>query len=300
MVDFGRRCSVYQFDLSICVPTYNRADLIGRLLDSIPSNNRVEVVIHDDGSTDGTAAIVKGYVRLNNALVYEWKPNAGRASALREAILRARGRYVLLMDSDDYFVENGVDSVLEVIDRIDSFAAKGMNVQSAVFGVKLEKNGKETINLPPDGIVTNLLALRADLDVRKDLKELVEGRLLKECMYEVPPGIRRVPTSLLWTEVAEKTDCICVAKAVAVKEYLPGGMTDRIKSLKIQNAAPLYDLYDLISRSKRYCSVQHRFKAALLRQVYALHTGKPLAGSALQMALLPIALPLYFYQKRYR
>ena len=248
--------------ISICVPTYNRAIELKRLLNSIPERNQIEVVIFDDGSSDDTENIIGSYKSKLN-IRYYYQNNSGRAMALHNAIDVAVGEYIVLMDSDDYFEEGGVDLILEKLSAMpdrDAF----------LFGINILKNYRLIPNLPPN-VESNFIAIRADYAKKRDLKEVVRASILKQCNLKPEVGCRRVPTYLLWSCVAEKVSCLSFDKAVAVKEYLPGGMSDKILSLKSQNPEPLVQLNLRLSESKSYKSRKYRWRSRLLWARYAFH-----------------------------
>ena len=88
-------------DVSVVVPTYNRAHLLGPSLASLLAQEGValEIVLVDDGSTDDTVAVVE---RLDDARIRcVCRPHAGIASARNAGIADARAPYVAFHDSDD-------------------------------------------------------------------------------------------------------------------------------------------------------------------------------------------------------
>jgi glycosyltransferase involved in cell wall biosynthesis len=89
--------------VSVVIPTYNRAHLIERTIESAlgQSFRNVELVIVDDGSTDGTAALMAQKYGGDSRIRYFTKPNGGPASARNHGFGQARGDYVALLDSDD-------------------------------------------------------------------------------------------------------------------------------------------------------------------------------------------------------
>ncbi|WP_052732350.1 glycosyltransferase family 2 protein [Hymenobacter terrenus] len=91
---------------SIIVPTYNRADLIGLTLESIMAQEftNFELLVVDDGSRDNTAEVVGRY--QDPRLQYLPKENAERGAARNYGLARARGEYVLFLDSDDLLHTN--------------------------------------------------------------------------------------------------------------------------------------------------------------------------------------------------
>lgn len=88
---------------SVIVPCYNSKDFIRKSLDSIllQKFEDYEVVAIDDGSTDGTANILDEYaIKYSKFKVYHYS-NAGVSVSRRRGITKARGKYVLFLDSDD-------------------------------------------------------------------------------------------------------------------------------------------------------------------------------------------------------
>ena len=91
-----------EVELSVVVPTYNRAPLLDECLGALVEQEReepFEVVVVDDGSSDGSAAVLERYRRLL-PLRFEHKANGGQASALNRGTELARGRFCLYLDDD--------------------------------------------------------------------------------------------------------------------------------------------------------------------------------------------------------
>lgn len=103
---------------SVITPVYNRADCILRCLESVGRNVEnsmfdMEHIIVDDGSTDDTPNIVRKYEAEHHHVVFiQFPQNRGTNAARNAAIAIARGRYCIILDSDDYFI----DSALSLID----------------------------------------------------------------------------------------------------------------------------------------------------------------------------------------
>ena len=86
--------------VSVIVPTYNRADLIGLTLRSVLAQSvaPVEIIVVDDGSRDNTAEVVATF---GDAVRYVTQPNAGVAAARNHGARLAAGDYLAFTDSDD-------------------------------------------------------------------------------------------------------------------------------------------------------------------------------------------------------
>ncbi len=90
--------------VSSVIPTYNRAELVQRAIDSVLAQTCPvdEIVVVDDGSTDGTREALQA--RYGDRIVYHWQPNAGVSAARNAGLALARGRYIALLDSDDLWL----------------------------------------------------------------------------------------------------------------------------------------------------------------------------------------------------
>ena len=98
---------------SIIIPTHNRSAILRKCLDALAvqtfSSNGFEVFVCDDGSTDDTEEIIKGYSSPYK-LTYLRQNNQGPASARNRGIRKARGEYLLFLN-DDAIVEPGTLSI---------------------------------------------------------------------------------------------------------------------------------------------------------------------------------------------
>lgn len=89
--------------VSVVIPAYNGADYIGETIESIlaQSYRPLEVLVVDDGSTDGTAEVVR---RFGDPVRYVRQENAGTAAARNRAVAESRGEFIALLDQDDLWV----------------------------------------------------------------------------------------------------------------------------------------------------------------------------------------------------
>lgn len=95
---------------SIITPVYNRADCIARCLDSVIRNLRwgveLEHIVVDDGSCDDSPKIVRQYAdKYPHIKFIPFTQNRGTNAARNAAIAAATGDYCIILDSDDYFVD---------------------------------------------------------------------------------------------------------------------------------------------------------------------------------------------------
>lgn len=107
--------------VSVIVPTYNRAHLIGDTLESIfaQTYRDFEIIVVDDGSTDNTLDILTEY---KNKIRVFGLPHQGQAGsfARNKGIQEARGEYVAFLDSDDLWLPKKLEYQMAVVDAEDS------------------------------------------------------------------------------------------------------------------------------------------------------------------------------------
>jgi glycosyltransferase involved in cell wall biosynthesis len=87
--------------ISVIVPAYNRERYIRAALESIYAQDYrpIEVVVVDDGSTDGTASVVRSYPEVN----YIYQENQGPVVARNTGLARCTGELIAFLDADDYW-----------------------------------------------------------------------------------------------------------------------------------------------------------------------------------------------------
>lgn len=108
-------------ELSVIIPTYNRAGHLPATVNSVLDGARVdvEVIVVDDGSTDETSEVVRG---LGGPVRYIRRENAGPAAARNTGFAESRGRYVAFLDSDDLWMPGAPSRLVGLLDRHDRLA----------------------------------------------------------------------------------------------------------------------------------------------------------------------------------
>jgi glycosyltransferase involved in cell wall biosynthesis len=125
--------------VSIIMPTFNRADLIGESLDSVLSQSYLnwECIIVDDGSTDTTESVVEAYLKKDKRFRYFYKENGGAASAKNVAIEHSKGVYILPLDSDDLLDASLISKAVKVFEKNQDISL--VYSEAKLFGYKNEK-----------------------------------------------------------------------------------------------------------------------------------------------------------------
>ncbi|HLK92825.1 MAG TPA: glycosyltransferase family 2 protein [Polyangia bacterium] len=113
-------------EVSVIVPTYNRAGLIGGALDSVLGQTypRCHAVVVDDGSTDDTAQVLARYAANPRVQILRQR-NRGVAAARNAALAAATGAYVAFLDSDDVWYPW---KLAAQVAALEGLAAKGVGM----------------------------------------------------------------------------------------------------------------------------------------------------------------------------
>lgn len=113
-IDSQKRCM-----LSIIIPIYNVEIYLPQCLNSIAKqlgdgkNGRIEVILVDDGSTDGSGEIADSYADAYSCVRVIHKKNGGVAAARNTGMEAAAGSWLYFMDSDDWMAKDGIARLLE-------------------------------------------------------------------------------------------------------------------------------------------------------------------------------------------
>ena len=136
--------------VSVVMSTFNRAELLGKALDSILALDPPawEVVVIDDGSSDHTASVLAG---LGSSIRFESRANAGKSSAINRAVTIATGDWIWICDDDDEVVPGAIGVFGRGLER-----ASGVDfVYTGVAYLKRDEGGDyrqvlpNAVHLPP-------------------------------------------------------------------------------------------------------------------------------------------------------
>jgi glycosyltransferase involved in cell wall biosynthesis len=117
----GKEMSKSRPKVSVLIPLYNRADYIEQTLASVLEQDyeNIELIVVDDGSTDGSDRIVERYYRAGvlTLLRHEGNVNKGQSAALNLGLRHATGDYIAILDSDDMFAPGKISRQVEFLEQ---------------------------------------------------------------------------------------------------------------------------------------------------------------------------------------
>ncbi|MGB7933334.1 MAG: glycosyltransferase [Gammaproteobacteria bacterium] len=101
--------------VTVIIPAYNSAQQLPEALDSVfkQTYRDFEIIVVDDGSTDGTRELLEGY---KNRITYLYQENAGPSKARNTGIRAAKGRYLAFLDADDHWLPPKLELQIKLIE----------------------------------------------------------------------------------------------------------------------------------------------------------------------------------------
>lgn len=125
--------------ISVIIPTYNRKELLPRAVDSIfvQTVQDFEIIIADDGSTDGTEAMVREKYHDPRIRYERLEKNSGVHAARNRGLDLAKGEYIVLLDSDDELLPHAFSTALDASEKnveIDFVSAAFQTQDGALTG----------------------------------------------------------------------------------------------------------------------------------------------------------------------
>lgn len=230
---------------TVFTPTYNRAHLLPRLYESLKRQtfNNFEWVIVDDGSNDGTEALISGYIRENNSfpIIYERVENGGKPKAVNLGVTLSGGEMFVILDSDDRLT----DDSLEITDRVEKTIPQEKKREFAgVCGLKGYESG-DTIGKSFEGgkylDCTNLERIKNG--ILGDKSEAFYTDVIKSYPFPIFEGEKFITESVILDRMAHDGLKFRYFNSVTmICEYRSDGLSEQGKALFVNNPRG-YGLY---------------------------------------------------------
>ena len=167
--------------VTVIVPIYNQKRFLNRCIDSIieQTYKDIEILLVDDGSTDGSDEICEQYKVRDSRVKVIHKPNGGLSSARNIALEDAEGDYITFVDSDDYLANDYVEKSINLCE-VNLADISIMNMKY------IPENMNEEIS---DEIETNVIILSPEQAIECSLYQILfsccaPGKLYKKHIFE--------------------------------------------------------------------------------------------------------------------
>lgn len=102
--------------ISIVTPSFNKASFLGRTIESVLSqegNFRLEYIIVDGGSTDGSIELIKQYAQRDARIIWWSERDSGQSAAINKGLRQASGDILAYVNADDVYTEGALQHVVD-------------------------------------------------------------------------------------------------------------------------------------------------------------------------------------------
>ncbi len=268
--------------ITVITPTYNRGDMLERLYRSLLGQTVKDFcwLVVDDGSGDGTEALVKRWSEENKIKIcYQKQENGGKHRALNAGIRRIESLLTFIVDSDDYLPEDSIRIILEYHNKF----AGTPGICGYSF-LRFYSNGEvNTAYFPINEEIDTYLKVRINGGIGGDKAEVFYTDVLKEYPFPEFRGEKFMPEDTVWMMMSEKYAMVHINECVYISDYLEGGLTRSGRRMKI------YSPKGMMLRSKVYLEnnkvcLKVKIKMQLLYIIYSRFAGMSRKEAAGQLS----------------
>lgn len=197
--------------VSVVMPAYNVAWCIGRAVDSVLAQDfrACELIVVNDGSTDGTRALLEGYGAAITVINQE---NRGMSAARNAGIRRARGTYVAFLDADDWWLAGKLSRQVELMHGRPEIGFSSSTV-------RVEDDDGRLLNLwrCPNGSTEILATLFAqNAAIAGGCSAVMARRDLLDRVGLFDESLRGFEDPDLWMRLAAVSGYACIDETLAV------------------------------------------------------------------------------------
>jgi glycosyltransferase involved in cell wall biosynthesis len=216
---------------SIITASYNRKHTLKGVYEGLLRQNftNFEWIIVDDGSNDGTSELVDKW-KANFNIVYKYKENGGKPSAVNLGLAFAKGRYLVVLDSDDVPLPEAISVFNEELqktpDEVCAVGALTMAISGKIIGSELSKPAEEL----------TMLDAYSRRGMTGDKWLAFKAEVAKKFLFPTYGSERFVPEGLVFNRMSRhgyKTRFI--NRPLLVHEYLQDGLTRNHIELRADN-----------------------------------------------------------------
>ena len=219
---------------TIFTPTFNRKELLEKLYKSLQKQTfkDFEWLIVDDGSADGTKEKVEEFLSEKKMdIKYYFKENGGKQRAYNFATDKANGELFICLDSDDEYVENGLETILKYWKKYEK------NSDIAGMGYLSTYPNREVIgsSFPEKEMISTQFDIYNKYRVKGDKGLMFRTEIIKKYKFPVFEDEKFITEAVVYNRICEKYKMVYVNEKIEIKEYQEDGLTAKYNNLLLRN-----------------------------------------------------------------
>lgn len=220
---------------TILTPTYNRARTLPALKASLDGQTfrGFEWLIVDDGSTDETSALLDSWIGSTAyALRVLRAANGGKHRALNRGIPEALGRWIFIVDSDDWLPPDGLEKIAALAPEAEADERIG-----GIMGFRVDPGGRKIGEDFPPGLRSRDAAALTFVDgLRGDKAEVFKAEVLRRFPFPEFPGEKFITECVVWFRIAAAGyELLLLRENIYICEYRADGLSAKSLELRLAN-----------------------------------------------------------------
>lgn len=262
--------------LTILTPTYNRADRLPLLYESLlqQEDGGFDWLIVDDGSTDATPALVADWQAKGRLPIrYIRRENGGKHRALNTGIQEVRAPLTFIVDSDDALLPNAIHEVSALYRRY--------GLQKDLCGysfLTVDKSGQSLAQkaLPERELIGRFDHVRFKGNNSGDMKEIWFTDVLRQYPFPEFPGEKFYSEAGVWLRMSGPLRVVFTDIPIYQAEYYADGLTKNRRKSQLSSPLGVMDCSRMMMR--RECGLYWNLRAGLLYCVFGRIIGMSAAA----------------------
>ena len=300
--------------ISILTATYNRANYLNKLYNSLIQNSNyginIEWLIMDDGSEDETKNVVNNFMEEISGnkfleIKYYFQKNQGKMTAINNLIKYVSDDSTLLIecDSDDYFSSNALKIISEKYELI--------NNKENIYALCFLKNDENMCNIgnlfKDNNYESNMFNLYFKDGLTGDKSLVYITKIRKQYKYILEKNEKFVTEARMHNEIDKKYNIVCFNTAIMICTYLNEGYSKNIKKIFLKNPYGYFEYFKqllnfnmngVLFRKRLYIIKHYILFSYLIKQKNPLKNVNGFFNRFLFIVLyLPGILKSYLYKK---
>lgn len=244
--------------ISILTPTYNRADLLSKLYNSIINNLNykydIEWLIMDDGSTDNTKEIIEKMKTENKIEIkYFFQENQGKMIAINNLVQKSTGDIIIDCDSDDYFTNDAFEIIQNNYEKYKN--------EKDIYGfcfLKYDEN-KQNMGQLFKNEKTSMFDLYFKEGEDGEKAIVFIANIRKKYKHELEQNEKFITEARMYHKMDRKYNLITCNKPIMICEYQKEGYSKNIIKQFIENPHGYYKYFqEILQNNMKKVNIRKR------------------------------------------
>jgi glycosyltransferase involved in cell wall biosynthesis len=283
--------------ITVFTPTYNRANILGQLYQSLlrQTNKDFCWLIVDDGSTDETKKIIEHWINENRIKIkYFYQKNSGKMAAHNLGVERTETELFVCVDSDDFLVDNAIDLL------VNAWENEHCDITIGIIARRGSKDGKPMGNGKfPDEKICKMNSFMGKT-FSGDTTICFETSKLKQYKFPVIEGEKFITESYLYDQIDyDGHEYILLNQVVTICEYRQDGYTLNMDVISYRN--PIGRMYNEAQNLQFADSIVDKLKACVRYNIYkniSHHSDIRMFSNSERLLMAVTAFPGYILYKK--